>query len=329
MLNETAHHMINGTYLEHNFVVNGVDVGHALADSVIAFEGHHLHRFGHDLGITLRKILLSNATNATRLPEGVPEQDIIQKTTDGLMKGFFVQGSEIKVTDTMHPSVDIEVDLHECIAGNSAFFKELWLAAWDLIAKLSVNGLANGLAAFKQQPGQAQPKWAGELMIAMMQFPMALNKCGVSTDTQNMLMDAIKSLNAVKVQFQFPDDRFRADDATKKMAEAVEAWTNWDFEEFGYQLGKLLRELVLLAFPQKYSVDSSGRLGRYSQMQVLNANKASSISTSVIVGGGAVSLLFALAVVRTHRSLPRSNADHSLPESLTDVEDGGTGLLVE
>jgi len=332
LLNTTAKHLINGTYLEHNFVVNGVDIGHALADSVIAFEYHHFHQFGHDLGLTLRKILLSNATNGSAgLPEGVPEQEIIQKCTSGLMKGFFVEGSAVKITDTQAPDVDIEIDLHQCIAGNQAFFKEIWLAMWDLIAKLSTNGFSQGLASMTN--GTSQPKWAGELMIAMMQFPMALNKCGLAADTQNMLMDAIQSLNAVKVQFRFPDDRFRADDATTKMAQAVEAWTNFQFQEFGYELGKLLRELVLLAFPEKYSVDSAGKLRRYSQTHDLNANQASFMSTTGIIGGGAVTLLLAFAVVRTHRrSLPRSNADNSmtqLADSLTDVEDGETGLMVE
>merc|ERR1719440_177432 len=133
-----------------------------------------------------------------------------------------------------------------------------------------------------EQFGQAfqgngkQPKWSGELMVAMMQFPMALSKCGVAQDMQTMLMEAIKTLSAVKVRFQFPDDRVHGEEAADKMAKAVEAWTNWNFEGFGYELGELFRELIMLAFPQKYSVDASGRLRRYSQLQASGVETKSS-----------------------------------------------------
>jgi len=230
MLNTTAHHMINGTYLEHRFLVNGVDIAHSLSDSILAFEAHKFHKFGADIGYALRKILLSKDTTATRLPEGVPDKVIIQNATDGLMRGFFVSGSSVVITDAADPDVDIVVNLHQCIAGNSVFFKELWMAAWDLFARLSMNKQQHGLGV--QQSQQGQPKWQGELMVAMMQFPMALTKCGVSEEMQTMLLEAIKSLNAVHVKFNFPDHKFQATEPTDKMAKAVEAWTNWDFERF-------------------------------------------------------------------------------------------------
>lgn len=55
LLKETAHHLINGTYLEHRFIVNGVDIAHSLSDSVVAFESKDFHRFGSDIGFALRK----------------------------------------------------------------------------------------------------------------------------------------------------------------------------------------------------------------------------------------------------------------------------------
>merc|ERR1712196_238952 len=88
LLNKTSQHLINGSYLEHQFLVNGVDIGHYLADSIGAFDEKDFHRFGSDIGTSLRKILLSKNTNATRLPEGIPDKIIIQKATDGLMRGF-------------------------------------------------------------------------------------------------------------------------------------------------------------------------------------------------------------------------------------------------
>jgi len=326
LLKETGRHLTNGTYLEHRFLVNGVDIAHDLADSIIAFEAHNFHRFGTDIGTSLRKILLSKATKATRLPEGVPEETIIQQATDGLMKGFFVSGAAVEIKDTAHPDVDIRINLHQCIAGNSQFFKELWMSAWDLIAQLS----ANGLQGFSMNGGQGQPQWSGELMTAMMQFPMALAKCGVSSDMQSMFMEAIQTLKDLKVEFHFPQDRIKTQQAAKKISEAVEAWTNWNFEQFGYELGKLFRELVMLAFPQKYSVDASGRLQRYSEVSVTTTGKktTSVLASVVIIGGVVVSgMLISFAVARTCRSERHPLFDQDTP--LADMEDGEADLMVE
>lgn len=351
LLKETAHHLINGTYLEHRFIVNGVDIAHSLSDSVVAFESKDFHRFGADIGFALRKILLSNARNGTRLPEGEPDDVVIQKCTDGLMKGFFVQGSAVEITDTVHPDIDVTIDLHQCIAGNSDFFKELWEAAWNLIASLSMNAEQHGLdikqmgQAFQRNDGK-QPKWAGELMIAMMQFPMALSRCGVAQQMQDQFMEALQSLNSLRVQVRLPDDRFRAaDDATKteettaRMAKAVEAFTKWNFEEFGFEIGKMLRELVMLAFPQQSAVGAAagapvqpvgaaagGPVQRkYSHTDLLKTMKPKKSDivpeVTAIIGGAAVSMLvvkFSLVVVRLRRSAPSQSG----PSATSDVEGG-------
>jgi len=329
LLNTTAQHMINGTYLEHRFLANGVDIAHSLSDSIVAFEAKDFHRFGTDIGIALRKILLSTNSNATTLPEGIPEEVIIQKATDGLMRGFFIPGAAVEITDTAYPDLDVNIDLHKCIAGNSGFFKEIWMSTWDLIAQLSVNAQQHNLGAmFQPNPQGGQPKWSGELMIAMMQFPMALTKCGLSPDMQTMFNEALQSLNDVNVQFKMPRDKFQAPDTAAKMAKAVEAWTNWDFERFGYELGELFRELLMLALPQKYSITASGRLQRYSQSQASVATSFTKMQASsvVIVGGAAVSVLVALTVVRTRRSKMFINRE-ALPTS--ELEDGVTAALVE
>jgi len=310
MLKDTAHHMINGTYLQRRFLVNGVDIAHGLADAVVSFEAHDFHKFGADIGTTLRKILLSDANGATRLPEGIPDEVIIQKTTDGLMEGFFVRGSGMEITDTADSSVRIHVDLHQCMAGktNEAFFKELWQAAWHIIAKLSAHGIGGGPM---QNPfagnGQGQPKWAGDLMIAMMQFPMVLSNCGMQANMQHMLMEAMQTIGDLKVHFVFPQDRIQAEDATNKMAKAVTAWTNWNFEQFGFELGKIFRELIMLAFPQKFSMDASGRI------QAALEEPRSSLSPLMVIGGASISLFVVLSMVRTRRSLPKELPEHMVP----------------
>lgn len=319
LLNVTAHHLINGTYLERRFIVNGVDIAHSLSDTIVAFEKHDFHRLGSDIGIALRKILLSNARNATTLPEGMPEQKIIQEATDGLMRGIFAQGSAMRITDKSQSDVDIDIDLHQCIAGNSAFFKELWLAAWNLIAQLSMNPQQHG---FRTNGNNGQPKWESELMVALMEFPSALAKCGLSQDMQTMFTEAIQSIGNVSVQVKLPRDHFSVKSEAVVYAKCVEAWTNWNFEKFGFELGKVLRELLMLAFPQKYSIDASGRLWLSSKFSDLKAQKkptASSSSMLIMGAGGAVSMLVALALVRARRIAVHVHGD---------IEDGSNDVLV-
>lgn len=311
MLKETGEHFIDMQYLGHRFLVSGVDIAHRLSDAIVAYERKDWHRFGADIGTSIRKILLSNSTRGSRLPEGVPEEAIIQETTEGLMGGFFRSGTGVEITDSAAPDVDIQLDLHRCIAGNHEFFKEVWLAMWNLIAELSVqvgNHDFQNPFTDKNDDG-SQPKWMGEIMVAMMQVPMALSRCNIDADTQEMLMQAIKSIKYLKVHFLFPQHMITADEATKRMAMAIQSWTNWDFKGFGTQIGKLLREFVLMMYPQQYSVDASGRLrrqliGESAATKVVKVGGASSMA--FIVGGVASSMLVALVAVRGLRSSSRT-----------------------
>jgi hypothetical protein len=300
MLNETAHHLIDLKYLGHRFVVSGVDVAHFLSDSIIAFEGHRYHRFGRDIGTALRKVLLSNSNRGAKLPEGVPEETIIQQVSEGVMEGFFVGGSEVRITDRVRPDVDIDLNLHTCIAGNQPFFKEIFLALWNAIAQFSLNigkhGLGSGQAGMASSSGT--PQWTGELMVALMQLPAALDKCDVDADTQSMLMEAIQTLPELKVQVEFPAARARVDEITKRMAKAVEDWTDWEFDDFGKELGKMLREFVLLVLPQKYAVDSNGRLRR--QLSSSAGHRLTTASAALIGGIGLLSI--GLLAARAARS---------------------------
>jgi hypothetical protein len=356
LLNQTAQHLINGTYLQHNFLVNGVDIAQGLSDSVVAFEKQDFHRFGTDIGVSLRKILLSTSNNQTQLPEGVPEEAIIQKATQGLMDGFFVQGSAVEITDTAHPDVDVIIDLHQCIAGNSAFFKEIWMSLWNLFAQLSINGAQHGFNWNAFDMGNHQPKWAGEVMVAMMQFPMAMEKCGVDSSKQKMFLEAVQTLQDLRVHVHMPDDRFRSEsddqkteETTARMAKAVEDFTKWDFEGFGYEVGKMLRELVMLAIPQNQNmlIDHStqravlpppmhefspdGVVQKYSKVKDVKVTgpkdkPASPIPmASAIIGGTVIFMLLARFIfVAAQLSAPSSNsepttrADFERASSITD-----------
>lgn len=188
------------------------------------------------------------------------------------------------------------------------------MGLWHLVAQLAVNGHQHGLdtmlgSEIQQQQmlesqSQSQPKWAGELMIALLQFPMALQRCGIGSSTQRMFLNAIHSLKDVHVRAVFPEDRIQAMKATDRMARAVKAWTNWDFKNFGKQVGMLLRELVMLAFPQKYSLSHAGSLrhellGYSAQTPSIFAGRQNRHIFTAIVAGCAISVFVAFAAVRS------------------------------
>merc|ERR1719272_41245 len=170
-------------------------------------------------------------------------------------------------------------------------------------------------------------------MVAMMQVPVALSKCNIGQEAQQMLMEAVKSIKYLNVHFLFPKHMITAHEATQRMAKAVQSWTNWDFKGFGMQIGELLREFVLLmypeggsTYPQQYSVDAGGRLRRQlilksSPMQNIKVagQRFSPTVVALSVGGLASSILVAMVVVRSIRSM--SNSDR-LDASVDDCEAG-------
>lgn len=273
VLNATAHNLANWSYISNRLVVSGVDIAHCFASSIVAFETKDFKKFGSEIGTALRKVLLSTSNNGTRLPEGYPKEAIIGDVTDGLMSGFFADGMTIRVRDKHagDPKIDINIDLHKCITDNQQIWRTAWKGVWDLVASIAANREQHGLAAAQQQrvlqaatdaTASPAPSWTGELMMALVQLPGALATCGIDEAMEKMMVDAVKALNHLSVTWAFPDDRIQANTAAESVGRAVAAWTSNDFKTFGQELGKLLREFILLAFPAKYSVDSAGRLQR-------------------------------------------------------------------
>merc|ERR1719215_2264657 len=177
-------------------------------------------------------------------------------------------------------------------------------------------------------------------MIAMMQVPMALNRCNIGAETQQMFMEAIKSMQFVKVHFLFADHKMTGDEATRGMAKAVEAWTNWNFEEFGKEIGKLLREFVLLMYPvgnrqypQMYSVDANGRLHRQLNQKYkppsdtiqVGSRHFSSTFVAFSVGGFGLTMLVALVAVRGLRVMSRESYQDPYSSDFEGSVDGDMG----
>lgn len=298
MLNETAQNLINFTSLEHRLVVNGINIARAVARATIAFEKHKFHKFGWQIGKALRKILLSTNNKQVKLPEGMPEDKIIADASEGIMAGFFAKGVGFFVTDAADPRVKFSVDLHQCIAGNRVFYRSIFEGLWTLFAQIAANK--------GQHMGEMNSQWVNELLLAMMRIPMVFTKCGVDPEVEEMMIEAMQTLGSLRVTFKFPDDKIKADKAADKVAEAVKAFTKGNFRKFGIELGKLFRELLLLALPEKYSVDSSGHLRRnlLGDVAVVNMKQEQqrfNFGYAMIFGGVALAITMSLVALKSMR----------------------------
>jgi hypothetical protein len=318
-LNEAAHHLVDLKHLGHRIVANGVDIAESLADSIVSYEDQHYYQFGDDIGTILRKILLSNATDGARVPEGVPETKVIEQTSEGLLDGFFVGGSSMVVTDSAHPDVDIRLDLHQCIVGNEAFFKEIFLSIWSAIGQFSANEGQHGLP--DQFSAAASPRWAEELMLALTQLPSALERCNIDTETQEMLMESIQTLGQVHVHVFFQQGKLSIDEIrllSKTLVQAVKYWTKFDYKKFGNELGVMLRELVLMLYPRKYSVDQSCRLRRQwswtHTFKRMTPGMSPGFLISVVLGVSFTAFMGLLVVRRT------LSTSHAPSKGFLDVE---------
>lgn len=286
-------------------MASAVDLPHFLADAIVTFEEKQYKAFGEDVGRTLRKVLLSHSTLQSSLPEGVPEEKVIRQTSEGLMSGFFGPGAWLEITDAARPDVDFRVDLHTCIAYNRPFFKEIWLALWNVFSQLSLN-MKHHKFSFGIGTGNSQ-RWTGDLMIALMQLPSVMRRCNINKDTELMLGEAVQTLPQLQVHLGLPLDRTRSRDLAATVALSVSAWTNWDFRTFGKALGTLLRELLMKLYPQKYAVDSSGRLRRQltsSDSSPLGLSKSS--GWAPLLAFCALSLLVASGILRAIAGVRRS-----------------------
>mmetsp|Transcript_130481 Transcript_130481/g.225573 ORF Transcript_130481/g.225573 Transcript_130481/m.225573 type:complete len:376 (+) Transcript_130481:1-1128(+) len=323
VLNQTAKNLQNFTYIENRLVVNGIDIAEALAEAVVSFEEQRFSKFGEKIGLALRQVLLSTNNKGMTLPEGYATDDIIAKCSEGIASGFFARGSEMIITDNADADVDIKIDLNHCIVQNHDMYNDIFKSIWTLIAQFVVNKGQHQLGESGKSLGGASPVWVQELVLAMARIPMALQRCDVlSTETQQMFGEALSTFSSIRFDFKFPDDKIQADQATEKVAEAVERFAHHDFYGFGEELGQLFRELLLLVLPQKYSVDTSGRLqrnlvGEAVALKTKQEQQQTKFGGPMLIAGGlAFVLLLAMTSFRVVVSWRRGG------RTFTDVELG-------
>lgn len=240
----------------------------------------------------------------------------MQEATQGVMQGFFVRGSTMTLSDQADPNITLQVHLHKCQSQSEPFFHKVWDVVWTLVAKMSANGEEYGLEVVKEgsERRAIHPLIVtSELAEAMMLLPSALKACGINDHMQKLLGEAIKTLNSTRIAFDFPGAKHTPQEVRERMAYAAYYWTRYDFKHFGIQLGALLRDAVMVSFPEKYSIDATGLLQRNSDIAASQPGWTWLAVPGFVVG----SLLGAFVGMRAVRSLRNA---HSSSSAFLDIE---------
>jgi len=261
LMNKTAKHLMNMTYLANRLVVNTVNITEFLADSIVQWEDKDYGEFGNDIGTTVRKILLENGGNMEdQLPEGIPPPEILEEVMEGSLMGFFVQGTSLDITNKETGKIDMSIDLKSCIADNHLEFRALFKTAWFAIAKLQTTLKAQqkikefkaaGLEAPAPAPA-GQPAFIGEGMMALAQIPSLLMSCNINSETKEAFGNGKDTMKDIALKMNFPDIPIDTAEVSLRVEQAAKFWETHDFDKLGIVVGLLMRDLSVLIHPQKY-----------------------------------------------------------------------------
>jgi len=155
-------------------------------------------------------------------------------------------------------SVAIDVDLRNCIGNNLPLFESAWTPVLQLFMK-AANGQETTVDAVTDVP-----EMSGELMISMMDLQLAITNCGINPVQEAVLFDAMHS-GTVRSRLVAPAGSSLAaqrprDELSQAFSKALQDYKTQTWTDFGTELGSIVREMVVVAFPEKYSLDDTGKL---------------------------------------------------------------------
>lgn len=312
-LKTAAKHMRDVKYIAGHFLANGADVVEELTDCVEAYHSHNFTRFGSDIGVALRKVLLSHDSNA--MPEAIMTKEVMADIAQGLVKGFFGKGFVLNVQlekDALDP---LHIDIEACIANNMLFFKEVFSSVMYLYSqKVEEEAKSQGLVRQGAQEKREQKgRFGTAVALAMMQLPDALQKCGLHKGQSDMLVDSIKNFGeGMQITVQTPN--VAPDHAALKanLHQTLKDWSELHWYQFGFDVGLLLQEMLLTLFPTEYSFDTNGVLQKVLSETPVPGRLARGLPAMIAVPGF---LLAAVVVVQRVRRQHTRVIDHRDVES--------------
>eukprot|EP00928_Gymnodinium_smaydae_P079096 TRINITY_DN63110_c0_g1_i1.p1 TRINITY_DN63110_c0_g1~~TRINITY_DN63110_c0_g1_i1.p1 ORF type:complete len:614 (-),score=163.07 TRINITY_DN63110_c0_g1_i1:91-1932(-) len=190
------------------------------------------------------------------------------------------------------PAADVKVDLHSCVQGNQKLFKTAWSPVFKVMSKMAQTSTADGMTMLEKGTATGA-EGMGALAMSMLDMQIALRRCGFTAEQEAILWDAMEAGKGWHTKFHVPDDETEHENEqiSKNMAHAVTEWKDRDYDQFGKRLGVALREMAITAFPEKYFVDSNGRLRRHLEEERLGSHGL----TFGILGGCMLGLAALLA----------------------------------
>jgi hypothetical protein len=267
-------HLRNATYIKTRLTANGIDVMKSLADAVPMAEMKNYTAVGRDFGTLMRKIVLSRQSglHPMVLPEGMPKAQaealVGEQIVDGIIQGMFAPGSNVTITSSMDPAMIIGVDLHRCIAKEAKYFTGAIDAIFVAVTQMSANIeqwqlKSRGIRAAPTTE-ESSMSWMGKLAGLLSNIPVLMVRCGLSPEQRNMFSEALQNMDAIEMAFGIPGDQNRTAagiEASIKFAEATEDWKAGKYDKFGWHMGGLLRDLLLVMYPRRYTM-TNGMLSR-------------------------------------------------------------------
>jgi hypothetical protein len=363
-LKAASHHLSNVSFMGGRLVANGVDIITELGRAAGAYDDGNYRMFGDNMGLAARKVLISNKGEGYKELMLEPTDADIQDVTNGLVKQLFQSGMRLQVsTDaittmappppqyypmmsqtqpgsnvtqppvptlvpwTLLPATEVNVDLHQCVAGNRDLFKDAWEPVWKIMgqmARTGTSGTAKDMNAVEKATGEGAEGF-GALAMSMLDMQIAMRRCGFTAEQEAIIYDSMQAGKSIHTKFdggKFDNEDFTKGDMSETVADAVEDWKQKKFEKFGERMGQALRDITIQAFPEKYYVDADGRL-RQRLVQLSGAGRGFALARGSwgvsILASGFLVLAVGLLVMRGRRAITQRYNEVDAEETL-DVE---------
>eukprot|EP00928_Gymnodinium_smaydae_P047953 TRINITY_DN32017_c0_g1_i1.p1 TRINITY_DN32017_c0_g1~~TRINITY_DN32017_c0_g1_i1.p1 ORF type:complete len:599 (+),score=120.84 TRINITY_DN32017_c0_g1_i1:71-1798(+) len=365
-MKHASENLRNMSYVGGHLIANGVDIVTELTQAVEAYEKGDYRAFGDNFGMAARKTLLSKESDHLNKLMRIPTEADIEDVTKGLVSSMFGQGMTMEVwTDpvttmappppmyfmqptaapgpngqvqylptqappavvpwVLLPASDVKVDLHTCLEGNKELFKTAWDPVFKVMSQMASAGTADG-ASILETSAATGSKGMGALAMSMLDMQIALRRCGFTAEQEAILWDAMEAGKGWHMKIHTPDKDATGKDIKKNMELAVSEWEDQDYSGFGQRLGVALREMAMKAFPEKYYVDSTGKLRRQLG-DLADAAQADGIRVlSMGALGGCLLAFSALLALRGRRlaatffASPRGEGDVEAESFLRDPD---------
>merc|ERR1712187_950012 len=144
------------------------------------------------------------------------------------------------------PPPEVDIDLHKCIVDNAYIWQSAWTPIFELV------GEATGASS--------DPPAMSDLMTSMVDVQLAMRRCDIGPAQEAMLFDTWEAGGKFKTELSMPDTKVRTGAVPSLLSSALEDFKYRDWHAFGSQLGKAMQQMAIVAFPQEYEVDDTGRL---------------------------------------------------------------------